>query len=170
MWDRYSRGATLAAVGEEFGVGPQRVSKLLHKYGFPMERATRRPQDAARARTMHALYEQGLTLDEVGERYDLTGSRVSQIFRRYEFPLRVDKTQTEAWRRRREKGLARAQEMHKVHMEGLSLEQVGHRFGVSGAAVREALMRAGLPRRKPGGLRSTSFGQPRGWQRSTASG
>src|SRR4051812_365293 len=102
MWDRYSRGATLADVGQEFGIGAQRVSKLLHKYGFPMERAARRPRDAARAKAMHLLYQQGVTLDEVGRRYDLTGSRVSEIFFRHGFATRADKTETTAWRRRRE--------------------------------------------------------------------
>lgn len=170
MWERYSRGATLAEVGEEFGVGLQQVSKLLHKHGFPMERAARRPRDAARAQAMHLLYQQGLTLEEVGRRYDLTGSRVSQIFRRYGISTRADRSESQAWTRRREAGLARAQQMHKLHMSGATLEQVGEQFGITGAAVRDALMRAGLPRRTPGGLRSTSFGQSRGWRRSTPSG
>lgn len=81
MWQLRERGATLQAIADEFGIGAARVSFVFKKYGFPTERVGRRARALPRVRTMHRLYEQGLSLAQVGERYGVSESRVSQLFR-----------------------------------------------------------------------------------------
>ena len=65
-----------------FSIGTSRVSTLLKKYGFPVERyhVTR---DSARPRLIEIvrLYQAGMSMAEVGERFGISESRVSQIVR-----------------------------------------------------------------------------------------
>jgi DNA-directed RNA polymerase sigma subunit (sigma70/sigma32) len=42
----------------------------------------------ARVREMHSLYQQGATLEEVGELYGITRERVRQLFKEADLPTR----------------------------------------------------------------------------------
>jgi hypothetical protein len=163
MWRRYERGATLAEVAAEFGVGSDRVGKLFRKHGFPTERAARRTKQVERARELYSLYLQGLTTAEVGERAALSEARVGQIFSDFSLPLRAA-GEGPALVQRRERGRERAREMYALYEAGATLEELGTRFGITGVAVRDAFARAGLPRRRSGGRTRTSFGEPDAWQ------
>jgi hypothetical protein len=163
MWRRYERGATVAEVAADFGISSDRVGKLFRRYGFPIERAARRTKQVERARELYGLYLQGLTTAEVGTRAGLSEVRVGQIFSDFSLPLR-SRAESPGVIRRRERAHERAREMYALYEAGATLEDVGARFGVTGAAVREAFVRAGLPRRRSGGSTRTSFGEPDAWQ------
>lgn len=79
---------------------------------------------------MHALYEQGATLKEVGEEFGLTGERVGQLLRRAGLKTRSTK-ETLAIERKH-----RAREMHELYLKGATVAQVAEEFGLTDSGVR----------------------------------
>jgi transposase len=77
MYELYERGATVAEVGEKFGVSPSRVGQLFQETG----RETRPQGLVYPVEEMHELYEQGATLAEVGEDFGMSAKRVFAIFK-----------------------------------------------------------------------------------------
>lgn len=75
------QGKTLAQVAEETGLVYNYVCKLSneHEIAFTRQMMAERPQGRARAEDMRQRYENGETLEQIGQRYSLTRERVRQI-------------------------------------------------------------------------------------------
>ncbi len=86
-----------------------------------------------------ALYEQGMTLEQLGERFGVYHRTVTAHLVRRSVPMRV-------------RGLAVADTRAAVRLykKGLTLVEVGLRFGVSQQAVRRALAAEGVEIRPRG--------------------
>lgn len=102
---------------------------------------------------MYALYERGATMREVGEEFGHSVSVVSSRFKRAGLATRekVGRGSQTRPRRQWEDGYP-IDEMYAAYQEGLSLTQVGERFGVSKAQLSKRFKAAGLatrPRRSP---------------------
>ena len=102
---------------------------------------------------MYALYEQGATMREVSEKFGCSVSVISPRFRTAGLATRekVGRGSQTRPRRRWEHGYP-IDEMYAAYQEGLSLTQVGERFGVSKAQLSKRFKAAGLatrPRRSP---------------------
>ena len=86
MYALYEVGATLEEIGADYGITRERVRQLFNKAGLP----TRSPQEtlelhrtpAPPVADMHALYEQGATLEEVGKQFGLSASHIGELFKR----------------------------------------------------------------------------------------
>jgi predicted DNA-binding protein YlxM (UPF0122 family) len=87
-----------------------------------------------------ALYRQGATLLELGERFGIHKRTAAAHLVRMSVPMR-------------QRGLTDEQvpQASRLYQDGLSLVEVGLRFGVSGGAVRRALMVAGVAIRRRNG-------------------
>lgn len=96
MWQAYEAGASLAEVGQQFGLSAVRVSQLFRAAGLkarPHGSPGRKRREGGekrreRALEMYALYLEGASLREVGQAFGLTEPRVLQIFQDAELPRR----------------------------------------------------------------------------------
>jgi DNA-binding CsgD family transcriptional regulator len=122
--------AAMAAAGDHFGPGRARGDAIRH-----------RNQEIAR------LYaEEGISPEDLAGRFSLKPSTVADILKLRGVALR---------RRPRMRPPSpfgqRNAEMARLYVdEGLSLRQVGARFGLSYERVRRILMTAGVSRSRPG--------------------
>jgi DNA-directed RNA polymerase sigma subunit (sigma70/sigma32) len=117
-------------------------------------------KDFERVRAMYALYETGVSLDEVGERFGVSAVRVSQLFRAERLPARRGPSpQTRA--RLDAKRLERVREMYAVYDTGVTYAEVGERFGISEERVCQLFSWAGLPSRRARGAVLGSGSGPR---------
>ena len=108
-----------------------------------------------RNREMVRLYaEEGLTLREIGERFNLSRKRVRQIAERAGVTPKASQVLPRrpgrpcGWR---DGALAKRNEhiIHAYNQEKLSLAQVGALFGLNPMTVSDILREAGVSRRKP---------------------
>jgi Sigma-70, region 4 len=124
-------------------------ARVLAQRAAERERRRAARQQAVRERVepMYELYESGATLDEVGARFGISGSRVSQLFAQAGLSCRP------AHRRPRQPGERRSAAGRRVHvahtqyLAGATLNDLGTRLGVSGARVSQLFQEAGLPTR-----------------------
>ena len=92
---------------------------------------------------MHAVYQDGATLEEVGKRYGITRERVRQLFKKAGLKTR-SRQETLELKRRRDPTVA---EMYALYEQGATLKEVGPQFGRSAERVGELFEKAGLKRR-----------------------
>jgi DNA-directed RNA polymerase specialized sigma subunit len=91
--------------------------------------------------------EERLTLREVGARFHLSHERVRQILER----AGVSRRSSSVHRLTPQELAQRNQEIVRLYVEdGLTLREVGERFGVTERQLSWVLKPAGLSRRKPG--------------------
>lgn len=93
--------------------------------------------------TVIALYQSGLSCNQIGERYGTAGNSVWTILHRHGITLRAKETPLSD----------NSEDVIRAYKCGLSLSQVGLRYGVSGSAVRSFLRRRDIPRRGPHSFR-----------------
>jgi AraC-like DNA-binding protein len=105
---------------------------------------------------MYAIYQQGATLKEVGQRYGISDRRVGELFKRAGLKTRPGSPEVDD---------ARVQEMYELYQQGATLKGAGEPFGRSEGYVSACFKRAGLPTREKVG--SGSQTRPR---RSLADG
>jgi DNA-directed RNA polymerase sigma subunit (sigma70/sigma32) len=96
----------------------------------------------ARVQEMYALYQDGATLNKVGERYGVTRERVRQLFNKAGLATR---SRREASERNRTPGPP-VVEMYALHEQGATLKEVGKQFGLSGSHVGYLFKKADLQR------------------------
>ncbi len=138
----YEQGATLGEVGERFGISGCRVSELFNEADLQIRPPGRAPRRDYPLGEMHAVYEQGASLGEVGERFGVSAARVPRLFKEAGLPVRPRGTY-----RRREYPV---REMHAVYEQGASLGEVGKQFGISLSHLSHVFRAAGLPVRPRG--------------------
>ena len=98
---------------------------------------------------MYALYQQGATLEDVGEQYGISGSRVGQHFKAA--GLNVRSRGGFAARNRISGPTQRVADMYTLYLQqGATLEAVGEAYGITRERVRQLFNKAGLPTRSHG--------------------
>jgi hypothetical protein len=97
------QGKTLAEVANETGLVYSYVCKLSndHEITFARQKMSERPEGRARAEDMRQRYENGETLEQIGQRYSVTRERVRQIISKKFGTTARDGGQAEMARRRR---------------------------------------------------------------------
>src|SRR6185312_6351433 len=75
------QGKTLSDAAQETGMKYCNLSAFANKHGIVFKRQimAERPQGRARAQDMRQRYEDGETLEQIGQRYNITRERVRQI-------------------------------------------------------------------------------------------
>lgn len=103
-----SQGATLAQTAEKTGLSYSYIANLSGAYdiAFTRQKMAERPEGRARAIDMRQRYEDGETLEQIGQRYGLTRERVRQIMTRKFGTTHKDGGKAELGRRKR-------RELHK---------------------------------------------------------
>jgi transposase len=131
LHELYGEGYTLSDIGELVGVDRSELKEVFATYGLNLNgrsgrapaagpNASRRQRAAAkqdaeeRAREMHAEYQKGSTLEEVGAQFGVTRERVRQLFRQFDLPVRSVR---ESAALQRELQWARADEVVEAFME-----------------------------------------------------
>ena len=134
MYELYAQGATLAQVGEQFGVSPSHVSKLFKGAGLKVRRrgTSRTSRTRPLIPEMYALYEQGASLREVGEQFGISMGYVGNLFKDAGLTTRAAPAAN------------RTPEMYALYEQGATLQEVGDEFGVSRERVRQVFSDAGL--------------------------
>jgi DNA-directed RNA polymerase specialized sigma subunit len=136
MYALYEQGATLREVGERFGISGCRVSELFNEADLQIRPPGRAPRREYPVGEMYALYQQGASLGEVGERFGVAVGRVPRLFKEAGLPVRPRGTY-----RRREYPVG---EMYALYQQGASLGEVGERFGISLSHLSYLFRAAGL--------------------------
>jgi AraC-like DNA-binding protein len=146
MHKLYELGSTLAEVGEEFGISGVKVGQIFKKAGLKARTYAQTVALARKGRTqeMYELYEQGISLEQVGRDFGLTGSGVCHLFRQEGLKTR-SRSATAALRR---KGDTRAFQMYEHYKRGATLAEVAKEFGVSPSRVGQLFAQAGLKTRQ----------------------
>lgn len=103
---------------------------------------------ALAVKEMYALYQQGATLEEVGEQYGISGSRVSQHFKAA--GLNVRSPREIAARNRRSGPTQRVADMYALYQDGATLEEVGKPYRITRERVRQLFKKAALNTRSHG--------------------
>lgn len=104
----------------------------------------RKKKGQERVARMYALYNEGATLQEVGERFDLTRERVRQLFREHDLPVR-SVAEAMALRRALEaQNLTRA--IREAFAETHDIAKVAARCGVPRSLAREVIEEEFEPR------------------------
>lgn len=113
------RGLTLAEAAKEAGIGYAYLCTLASKHDITFKRQmmSERPESKMRAQDMRQRYEDGQTLEQIGQRYGLTRERVRQIMTEKFGTTGRDGGQSEMARRKR-------REFHKKR-EARCLKQWG---------------------------------------------
>jgi Mor family transcriptional regulator len=93
---------------------------------------------------MYAYYQQGYSLVDVGQRFHYTDSAVMYIFRRYGLPTRKPRQSHQI------RVEAETRQMYADYETGLSLEDVGRKYGYAETTVWHRFKRMNLPRRPQG--------------------
>jgi AraC-like DNA-binding protein len=161
MYELYQSGLSLRAVGERFGLSEGRVRQLFLAAGLRRRAAGGVAVVERSVEDMYETYRSGVSLQEVGERFGLSRSRVGELFKAAGLHVR---SYSEAGRISFASGGAHdrtvehpVSQMYELYQTGASLREVGERFGVSSALVVKVFRRAGLERRsyaEAGRLRS----------------
>jgi DNA-binding CsgD family transcriptional regulator len=94
-------------------------------------------------REIARLYAEGMSLKEVGRRFGVNPDTVRSALRRMGVPCRPRGSGRKA-------DAGRDREIARLYAGGLTLMQIGRRFGLSVEGVRVALRRLGVPRRPCG--------------------
>lgn len=99
------RGMTIAEAAAETGMAYCKLSQYSNKHGivFIRQKMSERPEGRARAQDMRQRYENGETLEQIGQRYNLTRERVRQILSKKYGTTARDGGQAEISRQRRRK-------------------------------------------------------------------
>jgi len=147
MHGLYRSGASLAEVGERFGLAPERVSQLFRRAGLSVRAGGPITPDLPPAEQLHEVYRAGATLTEVAERYGVTRHRVREAFIQAGLPIR---SPGESLALRSRRNPHPVKEMYALYQTGLSVERVAPRFGLSPSRVRQLFSEAGLPIRSRG--------------------
>lgn len=90
---------------------------------------------------MYALYQQGKTLEQVGEQFFYSAPAVGRIFRRHQLPTR---TPGEAHMLLK---LPQTIRMYRDYQAGMSLREVGEKYGLTLYAIWHRFRKQGLPMR-----------------------
>lgn len=93
---------------------------------------------------MYAYYQQGKSLEKVGESFHYTGSAVLYQFRKYNLPTRPPRRTAQI------RIEAETRRMYVDYEKGLSLLEVGKLWGFSEVCVWQRFKCYDLPRRPPG--------------------
>ncbi len=88
---------------------------------------------------MHAVYQDGATLEEVGKRYGITRERVRQLFKKAGLKTRR-RQETLELKRRRDPTVA---EMYALYEQGATLKEVGPQLGARRNASASCLKKPG---------------------------
>jgi DNA-binding CsgD family transcriptional regulator len=94
-----------------------------------------------RYKEMYSLYCEGLTYDQIGQRYGITRERVRQIFLRGASPEEAEHLQS-LLRKRRLGASEQAPQILKLLAEGKTQKQVAEAVGVSVFAVKRVAKKA----------------------------
>lgn len=140
----YDGGATLAEVGQAFGVSKQRVHSLFRKHGIPRRLVPyKRPSPCTPelVAAMRESYDAGANLRTVARQFGFAENTVRRAFEHHGIPRRACANPLSE-----ERVLA----MREYYEDYHSLDETAARFGVSRMAVHEVFVRRGIPRRKQG--------------------
>ena len=96
-------------------------------------------------RAMYALYQQGKTLEQVGEQFYYTGVAVGRIFRRCGFPTR---SPGQSHRLRR---IPQTLRMYRDYEAGMSLQQLGEKYRLATSTIWRRFHSHGLVMRPANG-------------------
>jgi hypothetical protein len=108
-----------------------------------------------RVEAMHQHYEEGATLEEVGERFGFSSTEVALFFKKAGLGMRLSDRPSAIY-----ESDPRAEAMYEFYREGASLEQVGRRFSLSSAQVGLFFERAGQTTPRTPEHRSVAAGEP----------
>jgi hypothetical protein len=113
---------------------------------------------------MHALYETGCSLEEVGCDFNLTRERVRQLFVKFGFPTRRYSTSPNFKRRRAEHEQDKLIKLPKEELERFyaknTIRETAARFGVGTETVKSNLLGYGIPLRSRTETRRIKYGNP----------
>jgi hypothetical protein len=101
--DLAGQGKTLAEAADKAGLSYAYLCKLSndHEIIFTRQKMSERPEGRARAEDMRQRYENGETLEQIGQRYSLTRERIRQIISKKFGTTARDGGQAEMARRKR---------------------------------------------------------------------
>jgi len=144
-------GLSPREVGTRFGLSPSTVSDVLQRAGVSRRQRTSGPPEHLRERNdqiVHAYVKEGLTLKEVGRRFDLSAERVRQILRGAGAKARPRGADAKV---RGERLKGRNLEIVRLYVEErLTLAKIGARVGLSPGRTSQVVGTAGVSRRRPG--------------------
>jgi AraC-like DNA-binding protein len=141
LCELYKQGASLGDVGDKFGISERFVHRLFKEAGLQVRSRGRLSGVVSYPiEEMYALYQRGATLKQVGEKFGLSGNRVSQLFKEAGLEVRS---------RGRASGVVsrRIEEMHALYQQGATLEEIAEEFEITRERVRQLFKAAGLKTR-----------------------
>ena len=149
MVEAYREGATLQQVADRFGVSPGMVARTVRRIAPEATRSKGPPPrlSSTEARQVVEAYREGATLQEVGDRFGVSGAVVARAIRRIAPEAMRPKghrprlSSTEEW------------QLVEAYREGATLQEVADRFGVSGGVVARAIRRIAPEAMRPKGHR-----------------
>lgn len=139
----YQLGFSLKEVGEQVGISPYKVWSILKDEGVQ-----RRPKGASPKREFASLivrrYQTGSMVRELADGYGVHPGTVYRILDEANVERRDDRSLHKGGMKR---DASRHRRIIKSYLSGLSLKEVGKRFGVSHQRIHEILISNGVARR-----------------------
>jgi hypothetical protein len=148
-------GLSTYGIAQLTGLGRQHVTRLLHRAGVPLRPrgaggtrpGQRRPDPPYLGLVLAELYVgQRLSTPQIGEMLGLPDRRVRERLRRYGIPART----RGGWQREDRRALPAEALQLLYHVQGLSADDVGRKFGTTRKAVLRTAHDLGLPVRTGG--------------------
>lgn len=146
MVKEYREGATLTMLSVNHKLGLSKVRQVLVDAGVEIRKKGSSRFDSNRAEEMSKLYEDGETLQQIGERYSLSRERVRQILR---------SAGIESLGRREKSGsdsalTATERKIAKAYDNGQKPSEIMKAHGITYVAFRSILKRAGVATKPKG--------------------
>ena len=139
----YESGMTLIALGEKYGVSYRTIRDRLVSAGVQIRKYTlgkwveRISKKQGRNEKIAEMYQQGKTLQEVGNEFGLTGERVRQILNKIGVGTRDRLAKTDL-------DEAEMEELKVMLGEGLTLKKISERFGMQACVISDLIKAEGL--------------------------
>lgn len=144
MVDSYRQGSTLAQIAKVTGYSTSHVFQVLKRQGLTrLDKGSAKGGLDGKVASMHAFYQTGKTLAEVGDAFGLTRQRVFQIFKERSL-LRSDNSLKHGG------NPEQVQAMIDMYRDGKTLAQVGLAFGLSGSHVHQVFKNHGITKKDKG--------------------
>lgn len=143
--EMHGRGMTNREIADATGLSYSKVCARLERLGLAASGMMRRRLKDEHGDEMMFLGECGLTINEIADRFGVSGATVSTIFRElgYSKPEARTSRQRERFSKKAD---AEAKKMRAMAEDGMTCAEIAAEFGVGKTTVRKRIQRAGLVR------------------------